>query len=88
MIRSDRAVTKCLAEGKQDSIYCRPWSKGEEGGYESKDSSAFPQWWLGAVCRSASSLFSSSSSWATPPQELLCSVSWGYLTASEPGERC
>lgn len=48
MIRSDRAVTKCLAEGKQDSIYCRPWSKGEEGGYESKDSNAFPQWWLGA----------------------------------------
>lgn len=36
MIRSDRAVTKCLAEGKQDSIYCHPWSEGEEGGYEAR----------------------------------------------------
>lgn len=55
MIRSDRAVKKCLAERKQDSIYCRPWSKGEGGGCRGEESGAFLMWRLGAVCRSASS---------------------------------
>lgn len=60
MIRSDRAVKKCLAEGKQDLIYCRPWSGREGGSCRGEDSSAFPWWQLGAACRLSSSLSSPS----------------------------
>lgn len=60
MIRSDRAVKKCLAERKQDLIYCRPWSRGEGGSCRGEGSGAFLWWQLGAAHRSASSLSSPS----------------------------
>lgn len=46
MIRSDRAVKKCLAERKQDSAYCRPWREGEGSGWRGEDGSVFLWWWL------------------------------------------